>query len=419
MADVFVLEVLLHGQEIGTITRVGNDRNIFVFNESYIDDPDRLTLSLSFKGVYGELITDVRPTQTKVTPFFANLLPEGPMRDYLAKRAGVNAKRDFYLLWVLGRDLPGGVEIRPADGEAWPPESEHVGNEKTGHEQTLRFSLAGVQLKFSAIMEATGGLTIPVEGIGGSWIIKLPPAKFNGVPENEYAMMTLARFVGIDMPDIELHRLDDISGLPEGIGDLKGNALAVKRFDRESDGKSIHIEDFAQVFGVYPDDKYKKASYKNIAEVIWREVGEVGIQEFVRRLVFNTLIGNADMHLKNWSLIYPDGRNAALAPGYDFVSTIAFLSDENMALNFSRTKKMVDLSVDELAHLAAKAGLPEKMVIDTAMETVQRFRDVWSREKSNLPVTSSMVEIIEKNAKAVTLYEESKVITRGRACTTG
>ena len=408
MADVSVLEVLLHEQEIGTITQVGHDRNLFAFNKSYIDDPNRLTLSLSFKDTHGELITDVRPTQTKVSPFFANLLPEGPMRDYLAKRAGVNAQRDFFLLWVLGRDLPGSIEIRPADGEDWPPDSEYNGNDDPTHEHALRFSLAGVQLKFSAVMEATGGLTIPVEGIGGSWIIKLPSTKFNSVPENEYAMMTLARHVGIDVPDVELHRLDDISGLPEGMGDIKGDALAIKRFDRESGGKKIHIEDFAQVFGVYPDQKYNKASYKNIAEVVWKEVGEEGVQEFVRRIVFNTLIGNADMHLKNWSLIYPDGRNAALAPGYDFVSTIAFLNDENMALNFSRTKKMADLSIDELTHFAAKARLPEKLVIDAGVETVQRFRDVWGKEKSDLPITSDMVDKIEKNSRAVTLYEESK-----------
>ena len=408
MANVSVLEVLLHEQEIGTITQVGHDRNIFAFNKSYIEDPNRLTLSLSFKDTHGELITDVRPTQTKVSPFFANLLPEGSMRDYLAKRAGVNAQRDFFLLWVLGRDLPGSIEIRPADGEDWPPDSEYIGNDDPTHEHALRFSLAGVQLKFSAVMEATGGLKIPVEGVGGSWIVKLPSTKFDSVPENEYAMMTLARYVGIDIPDVELHRLDEISGLPEGMSDIRGHALAIKRFDRESGGTSIHIEDFAQVFGVYPDQKYNKASYKNIAEVVWKEVGEEGVQEFVRRVVFNTLIGNADMHLKNWSLIYPDGRNAALAPGYDYVSTIAFLNDENMALNFSRTKKMANLSIDELTHFAAKAGLPEKLVIDTAVETVQRFRDVWVNEKSNVPITSGMIDKIEKNARAVALYEESK-----------
>lgn len=408
MADVSVLEVLLHGREIGSLTQVGNDRNLFAFNQSYIDDLDRLTLSLSFKDAFGELITDVRPTQTKVPPFFANLLPEGPMRDYLAKRAGVNAQRDFSLLWVLGRDLPGSVMIRPADGEDWPPGSAVGINGDSAREHALRFSLAGVQLKFSAVMEATGGLTIPVEGVGGSWIIKLPSTKFDGVPENEYAMMTLARYVGIDVPDIKLHRLDDISGLPESLGNLKGYALAVKRFDRSNDGGRIHIEDFAQVFGVYPDKKYSRASYKNIAEVVWREVGEASIQELVRRIVFNTLIGNADMHLKNWSLIYPDGRNAALAPGYDFVSTIAYLDDENMALKYARSRKMVDLSIDELAYLAAKAGLPKNVVVDAALETVERFRYVWAKEKSSLPITSNMSVKIEKNAMAVKLYNESK-----------
>ena len=408
MADVSVLEVLLNGEEIGTLTHVGGDRNIFAFNERYINNPDRPTLSLSFKDSLGELITDICPTQTKVPPFFANLLPEGPMREYLAGRAGVNASRDFFLLWVLGRDLPGGVVVRPSDGDAWPPEGNHVPDDDSEREPALRFSLAGVQLKFSAVMEATGGLTVPMEGIGGSWIVKLPSTKWNGVPENEFAMMTLARYVGMDIPEVRLVPLDEIAGLPEDIEELQGEALAVKRFDRTDDGGRIHVEDFAQVFGVYPDRKYRHASYKNIAEVIWAEVGEEGIKEFVRRIVFNTLIGNADMHLKNWSLIYPDGRNAALAPGYDFVSTISYLEDEKMALNYVRARKMSDLTLDELVYFAAKARLPEKMVVDTALETVEKFNEVWSKEKSNLPITKEIIGKIEKNMMAVPLYTEQR-----------
>lgn len=408
MADVSVLEVLLNGKEIGTLTQVGGDRNLFAFNEQYINNPNRPTLSLSFKDSLGELITDIRPTQTKVPPFFANLLPEGPMREYLAERAGVSASRDFFLLWVLGRDLPGGVVVRPSDGDAWPPEDNHVPDDDSEREPALRFSLAGVQLKFSAVMEATGGLTVPVEGIGGSWIIKLPSTKWAGVPENEFAMMTLARHAGMDIPEVRLIPLDEIAGLPKDIVKLQGKALAVKRFDRTDDGGSIHIEDFAQVFGVYPDRKYSHASYKNIAEVIWAEVGEEGVKEFVRRVVFNTLIGNADMHLKNWSLIYPDGRHAALAPGYDFVSTIPYLEDEKMALNYIRSKKMSDLTLDELAYFAAKARLPENLVIDTALETVDRFHEVWDQEKLNLPITKAIIEKIENNVKTVPLYTEQR-----------
>jgi serine/threonine-protein kinase HipA len=405
MPDVSVLEILLYGEQIGTLTRVPGDRNLFAFSQAYIDNPARPTLSLSFKDALGALITDIRPTQTRVPPFFANMLPEGSMRDYLAKRAGVNPKREFFLLWVLGKDLPGAMTIRPADGEAWPPGSDDNGGDgkddaEGGHRHALRFSLAGVQLKFSAVKSAAGGLTIPAEGVGGSWIVKLPSTKHDGVPENEYSMMSLAARIGMDVPEVQLVEVGSIGKLPEGIGNLKGPALAVKRFDRTPDGP-VHIEDFAQVFRLYPEDKYEKASYRNIAEVIVAEAGNEGVAEFIRRLVFNTLIGNADMHLKNWSLIYPDRRGAALAPAYDFVSTIAYIPDENAALSYARTRRMNKFSRDELAYMAGKARLPEKLVLDTAAETVARFHEVWRAEKKNLPLSKELINTIEKHVKTV------------------
>ena len=77
MTDLAVLEVHLHDRAIGTLTRLPDDRNFFAFNRDYIDDRERPTLSLSFKDTFGELITDSRPTQTRLPPFFANLLPFG------------------------------------------------------------------------------------------------------------------------------------------------------------------------------------------------------------------------------------------------------------------------------------------------------------------------------------------------------
>jgi serine/threonine-protein kinase HipA len=121
----------------------------------------------------------------------------------------------------------------------------------------------------------------------------------------------------------------------------------------------------------------------------------------VRRLTFNTLIGNADMHLKNWSMIYPDRRTAALAPAYDFVSTIAYLRDENAALKVSRSKRFDEFSEDELSHLAAKAMLPEKLVLDAARETVALFHQYWQAEKENLPLSQSVIEAIERHVKKV------------------
>jgi serine/threonine-protein kinase HipA len=378
MADVSVLDVALYGERLGTLTLLPGDQTLFVFDQAYIDNPDRPTLSLSMKDSFGELITDTRPIRTRVPPFFSNLLPEGPLREYLAGKAGVNPTREFFLLWVLGRDLPGAITITPAEGEAWPSgEEEVVALERASHETILRFSLAGVQLKFSAVQNATGGLTIPAEGVGGFWIVKLPSMKFEGVLENEFTMMELARTIGLDVPEVRLVPLEQIAGLPEEVARLKGNALAVKRFDRTEDGGAVHIEDFAQVFGVYPEKKYERASYRNIAEVLWAETGEKGVAEFIRRLVFNVLIGNADMHLKNWSLIYPDRKNAALSPGYDFVSTIACLPDASMALTLGRSKKMADLSLDQLSYLAGKARLPEKLVLDAAKDMVEKFLSAW------------------------------------------
>ena len=403
MADVTVLEVRLYGTPIGTLTRVGGDRTIFAFNDAYIDDDDRPVLGLAFKDALGQLITDVKPTRVRVPPFFSNLLPEGPLRDYLAERAGVHPSREFFLLWVLGSDLPGAVTVVPADGEPWPLDTQVEGDAsgRDPRDNALRFSLAGVQLKFSAIHNARGGLTIPAKGVGGSWIVKLPSREFRRVPENEYSMLTLARLVGMDVPALELVDVDAIENLPRGIGTLEGPALAIRRFDRRADGAAVHMEDFAQVFGVYPGDKYKRASARSIAAVLGAECGEDDIAEFIRRLTFNTLIGNADMHLKNWSLTYPDRRHAALAPAYDFVSTVAYIPDGEAALNFSRTKRFDQFSEDELLHLAAKARLPQRLVLDTAGETVDLFRQQWRTEKANLPLAASVVDAVEAHLRTI------------------
>lgn len=400
--NVSTLNVLLYGELIATITNVGNDRTLFAFTDSYINDESRPVLGLGFKDSLGSLLTNFKPTQTRLTPFFSNLLPEDMLRNYLAQRAGVNPAREFFLLWVLGQDLAGAVTVEPADGEALPPKVQQDLAGKTKFEAPMRFSLAGVQLKFSAVRQANGGLTIPVTGKGGSWIVKLPSSRFAAVPENEYSMMTLARMLGMDVPEIALLPINQIANIPEGIGKYGDSVFAIKRFDR-SDGQAIHIEDFAQVFGVYPEDKYKKASMRNIAQVIGIEGQQQDIAEFTRRLVFNTLIGNADMHLKNWSVIYKDKRTASIAPAYDFVSTIPYIPDDSASLQVSRSKKFSDFTLDELSHLAAKAMLPEKLVLDTAKQTVAGFHEVWAREKAHLPLSKAMISAIEAHLSSIPL----------------
>jgi len=77
------LSVRLDGKRIGIITRLAGDRQLFAFEQNYIDDQQRPALSLSIKGSTGGLVTPTRPTGRRVPPFFSNLLPEGHLREYL------------------------------------------------------------------------------------------------------------------------------------------------------------------------------------------------------------------------------------------------------------------------------------------------------------------------------------------------
>jgi len=212
-------------------------------------------------------------------------------------------------------------------------------------------------------------------------------------------MMELARKIGMDVPETSLIDIQDIEDIPTGIEKFGNQVFVIKRFDRNNDGTLVHVEDFAQIFGVRPVDKYKKATMRRIAQVIGIEGQESDIEEFIRRLVFSVLIGNADMHLKNWSLIYKDPRMPSISPAYDFVSTIAYIKDNSMALKVSKSNRFDAFSMDELSHLAAKARLPEKLVLDTARETVERFHDVWGKEKTNLALTNDAIDAIDEHIK--------------------
>jgi serine/threonine-protein kinase HipA len=397
------LSVRLYGKQIGVINRLAGDRQFFAFEQDYIDDPQRPTLSLSFKGSTGGLVTNFRPVGRRVPVFFSNLLPEGHLRDYLAKRADVNPEREFFLLAILGADLPGALVVAPFEDHEQPsgPHHDHDSRDGGAGEEPLRFSLAGVQLKFSAVMEASGGLTIPAGGMGGSWIVKLPSARFVAVPENEFAMLELARRVGITVPENRLVDIAGIQGLPEQAHTVGGRALAVKRFDRLPDGTPVHMEDFAQVFGQFPNDKYKHRSYANIAAVLWAESGEEATWEFVRRLVFSVLIGNADMHLKNWSLLYPDRRTPVLSPGYDFVATLPYLPADTLGLSFGDSRSLSEITPDQMRRFADTARIPASPLWQIAVDTAERTAESWKTLEQADMLPKDMRASIEKQILAV------------------
>ncbi len=402
------LAVRLYGTQIGTIVRLDGDRTIFAFDPAYIEDDARPVLSLSFRSVAGNLLTEHKARKAHLMPFFSNLLPEGILRRYLARHANISEHAEFDLLEKLGVDLPGAITAVPLDA-ATPVaavDDEAVTDEGISSADQLRFSLAGVQLKFSALENKgkDGGLTIPVGGVGGSWIVKLPSMKHEGVPENEYSMMSIARAIGIDVPEIRLLPIRDIEGLPDDIEKIGETAFAIRRFDRTAEGP-VHIEDFAQVFGLYPDRKYDRASYRNILDALARATDLDSAVEFMRRLTFSALIGNGDMHIKNWSLIYPDRRQPLLSPAYDLLSTLPYVPGDDSALKFARVTSFRDFDRDEITYMAAKAGLPKAPLVAAADEVVERFMDHWQTEKSHLPLFSGVADRIDRHIETLAILE--------------
>ena len=399
------LAVSLNSTPVGSLARLDGDRILFEFDHGYVEDANRPVLSLSFLDNDGGVSVVPRTTRRRASPFFANLLPEGHMRSYIASRAGVNETRDFPLLRIVGDDLPGAVRVVPV--RPVPPvegDSESRDGARTAETAPLRFSLAGVQLKFSAMAKADGGLAIPAHGMGGDWIVKLPSARYDHVPENEFSMMTLAGMSGIDTPAIKLVPLESVEGVPRDVtAGLRGrNVLAVKRFDRTaSHPRRIHIEDFAQIFKKYPERKYEGVSYANIGQIVVAYANADDIGQFIGRLALSALIGNGDMHLKNWSLMYPDERTPKIAPLYDMLSTTAYMPDETMALRLGRTKRWDELTFDEFSRLADAMRCSDKMVANRVVETVGKFREAWESERRHLPVADRVVSAVDKQLSIV------------------
>ncbi|MGI8589684.1 MAG: HipA domain-containing protein, partial [Nakamurella sp.] len=107
--------------------------------------------------------------------------------------------------------------------------------------------------------------------VGGDWIVKLPDANHAAVPCNEYAMMSWASQVGIDVPEVALRTRDELPDLPAAAWPNREEvAYVISRFDhRDAGSTSVHIEDLAQVKGIYPDAKYS-GNFETIAGLIYR-----------------------------------------------------------------------------------------------------------------------------------------------------
>lgn len=383
------------------------DRTSFVFLESYRE-------MAQARPVLGQHFEDDLSkrwhSRMRLPPFFSNLLPEGRLRDLVAARAGVSAEREFFLLAHVGEDLPGAVIVRPIESplepELLPPMADDE-EPSRGDEDALRFSLAGVQLKFS-MLQSGHGLTLPVRGQGGDWLVKLPHSELALVPENEFAVMTWAAASGIDTPEVRLVKVGDLHGLPSEAQAFSGNALQVRRFDRPRSGVRVHIEDFAQVLGERASQKYRAANYETLGKVVLTLAGEPALAQFIRRLVFVALSGNADAHLKNWSLIYPDRRTPLLAPAYDLVSTVHYPNTDGfLALNLARSKRFEDVSLASFHHFGERVGVDADWTVATALESVRAVRTAWSQLGDMISLPDALRATVERHVTSVPLWSEA------------
>ncbi|WP_082801298.1 type II toxin-antitoxin system HipA family toxin [Herbidospora cretacea] len=400
--------VWLGTRRVGILHQRG-DYTWFTIENEYREDPSRPVLGLQFE----EDLDARHASALRLPAWFSNLLPEGVLREWIADDRGVSVDREMELLAQVGHDLPGAVRVLP-EGEApdsgeWDPSLHVKPEEPAGQNHDWRFSLAGVALKFS-MLSVGDRLTLPAYGDRGDWIVKLPDTTYPDVPRNEYAMMSLASAVGIDVPEVRLVHRDQVERLPEHIWPATEEwAYAIRRFDRDEDRNLIHIEDLAQVRGFYPHQKYR-GNFETIASLIYRGRDRKALREFARRLAFSILISNGDAHLKNWSLVYFDQRVPTLAPAYDLVSTAGYRSDgapEDLGLKFAGSKRFVNASIDAFDHLEEKLHAHGAFLSDVVAETINRVQSAWPGIAHHLSANPIIRRAVDRSIEA-----HSKTLSR-------
>ena len=180
--------------------------------------------------------------------------------------------------------------------------------------RSAKMSIQGVQPKLSVRLNV-GNSVFEIVDKGGRYIIKPQHDIYPRLPENEDLTMRLAETLGIETPLHGLMYCQDGSF-----------SYIIKRFDREGKSGKLAVEDFAQLSGMDRETKYNYSMEKLIDVLDFCTFPAVERMRLFRRCIFNYLVGNEDMHLKNFSLITRNGK-IELAPAYDFLSTtVAFLS---------------------------------------------------------------------------------------------
>lgn len=375
MAAAAILGVHLIGAggettRVGTLSRAQDGATAFIVDEAYLRDPGRPILSLSWFSPEDDEVSRARLVDRRgkiglngtLPPWFSGLLPEGSLRELVIQEMGPGDHDQFDVLMRLGADLPGAVLIVPetaTPASAGPLRLERVhGFEAPLPEGVVKFSLAGVQLKF-AVTDQGDRLTAPARAGDSRYILKVASDRYPLIPQAEYAAMELARAAGVDTAPCRLVPIDQVDGIPEGLLGHGDQALAVARFDRNAEGGRLHMEDAAQILGALGERKYTMGTTETVLNMIrrfstdWR----ADVLEGLRRLVVDVLIGNGDNHLKNWSFIFPEPGEIRLSPAYDIVPTVLYIPHDSLALRFAGTHNFENVGMRRIRRVAQFLGL--------------------------------------------------------------
>jgi serine/threonine-protein kinase HipA len=324
--------------EVGKLRRTDERSREYYFQ--YTSLPRSISLSLPISQ---ESFT---PAQTR--PFFDALLPEGAVRERIASQLKLAASDSYGLLSELGRDCAGALQILAAKRMSDTPSVQWLDQDELNalieelprhplgmhaENERLRLSLAGVQNKAVLLRDGAGVFGKPLDGMPSTHILKPEPRgdDYPGLATNECFCMRLAARCGLSAAEVELV---EMAGRP---------CLVVQRFDRELSSfppARVHQEDLCQALGLTPDFKYQKKgwtlpSYAALAGLLDEHSPSPGLDRLAgaQAAVFHYLVGNADAHAKNISLIH-GGDGVRLAPLYDVLCTAAYPElDKQLALS--------------------------------------------------------------------------------------
>jgi serine/threonine-protein kinase HipA len=224
-------------------------------------------------------------------------------------------------------------------GDIMPPEAAFTESEIEKMALTSiksQVTIAGAQSKISLSVtkneEKHSFKKFTIVGILGEYILKPASDHYHQLPEVEDLTMHMAQIAGLSVVPHSLLRL------------ASGNlAYITKRIDRSKKGK-LYMEDMCQLTEAMTEQKYN-GSYEQIAKTIMKYsvLPILDVMNFYEQVLFSFLTGNADMHLKNFSLISKPNVGYVLTPGYDMVSTaLVHPSDkEDLALTINGRKKKI------------------------------------------------------------------------------